>query len=162
MRKRSRYKPKGVRIDTMAFVQSGFKKFDDVSVSVDLRIKNHAALEALRTGTATRSDMDILIGQGNMAEAFSRLRPDLGADWALEIKTGQDALLAVIRRGIAAGDRFICRADELVAINLVTQIHDAQLDQVNVKDMELAMDIIGKDWRSGKCRAIVIKEPETA
>lgn len=161
MRKRSKYKPKGVRIDTMAFVQSGFKKFDDVSVSVDLRIKNHAALEALRTGTASRDDMDILIGQGNMAEAFSRLRPDLGADWAIEIRAGQDALLAVIRRGVAT-NRFICRVDELMAINLVAEIHDAQLDQVNVKDMELAMDIIGKDWRSGKCRAIVIKEPEAA
>jgi hypothetical protein len=162
MRKRSKYRPKGVRIDTMAYVQSGLKKFDDVSVAVTLRIKNHAAMEALRTGTATRNDIDVLIGQGNMAEAFSRLRPDLGADWAIEIRAGQDALLAVTRRGVHAGDRFVCRADELVAINLVTEIHDAQLDQVTVKDMELAMDIINKDWRSGKSRSIFIKEPETA
>ena len=162
MRKRSKYRPKGIRVDTMAYVQSGLKKFDDVPVALDLRIKNHAAMNALRTGTAARSDIDVLIGQGNMAEAFTRLRPDLGADWALEIKAGQDALLAVTRRGIAAGDRFICRADELVAINLVTEIHSVQLEQVNIKDMEMAMDIIDKDFRSGKCRAIVIKEPETA
>jgi len=160
MRKRSKYRPKGVRIDTMAYVQSGFKKFDEINVAVDLRIKNHAAMESLRTGIASRDEMDVLIGQGNMTEALSRLRPDLGADWAPEIKAGQDALLEVIRRGVAT-NKFICRADELVAINLVTQIHDAQLDQVNVKDLEMAMDIIGKDWRNGKCRPIIVKEPET-
>lgn len=161
MRKKSKYKPKGVRLDTMAFVQSGFKKFDDVSVAVDVRIKNHQAMEALRTGTATRHDMDILIEQGNMAEAFTRLRPDLGADWALEIRAGQDALLELTRRGVAI-NKFICRASELAAINLLMSIHDAQLDQVNVKDTELAMDIINKERRSGKCRPIVVRETEAA
>ena len=55
MRKRSKYRPKGVRIDTMAYVMSGIKKFDDVSISIDLRIKNHTALDLLCTGKSNKA-----------------------------------------------------------------------------------------------------------
>ena len=68
MRKKSKYRPKGVRLDNMTWVMSSIKPFDSVAVAVDLRIKNHAALEALRTGQATRNDIDILIGAFNMCE----------------------------------------------------------------------------------------------
>jgi len=151
---RKKYRPKGIRLDVMAYVQSGLKRFDDVSVAVDLRIKNHAAMEALRTGLANKDDIDILIGAFNMTEAFRRYKPELGLDWAKEIRAGQDALFEVGKRGAVSG-KFICKAEELVAMNLVMEIHDIQLSNVTVKDMEQAMDIISSDFRHRKARSIV-------
>lgn len=153
MRKRSKYTPKPVRMDTLSYVVSGMKKFDKISVAVDLRIRNHQALEALRLGNATREDIDILIGAFNMAEGFMRLRDEFGKDWTAEIRAGQDALLAVARRGLERGS-FVCRAEELTAILLLMELHDVQLDQATVKDMEQAMSVIASDFRNKRARPI--------
>ena len=157
MRKKSKYKPKGVRVDAVNWVLAGLKPFTSVSLSTDLRIKNHDAMDTLRRGDATRADIDVLIGTFNMCEAYMRLRPELGADWADEIKAGLDALHAVGKRGVESG-RFILKASELVAMNLVMEIHDAQLDNTTVKDMELAMDIVSAEYRAKRMRPIVEKE----
>ena len=97
--------------------------------------------------------MDVLISAFNMTEAYMKLRPDLGADWVNEIRQGQDALLMVAARGIDSG-RFVLKGQELVAMNLVMELHDAQLDQTNVRDMELAMDIIMKEYKHRKMRSV--------
>ena len=86
-----------------------------------------------------------------------RLRPELGVDWAEEIKQGQDALLAVARRGVDTG-RFILKASELKAMNLVMELHDAQLDQTNVRDLEKAMDLISLEFQKKLMRPVVDKE----
>ena len=153
MRKRSKYRPKGVLPDPMTWLLAGMKPFKEVPFSVDLRIKNHAAMDALRRGMATKDDIDVLISAFNMTEACMRLRPDLGADWADEIKTGLDALHAVAVRG-AKSLRFILKAQELVAMNLVMEIHDVQLDQTTVKDLEKAMDIVKEEYRLRKMRPV--------
>jgi hypothetical protein len=114
-------------------------------------------MDALRRGDATRADIDILIGTFNMAEAYMRLRPELGADWADEIKAGLDALHAVGKRGVESG-RFILKASELTAMNLVMEIHDAQLDNTTVNDMEKAMDIVTQEYRAKRMRPIVEKK----
>jgi len=157
VRKRSKYKPKGIRTDAVNWVLAGLKPFASVDVSTNLRIKNHDAMDTLRRGDATRADIDVLIGAFNMAEAYMRLRPELGADWAEEIQAGLDALHAVGKRGVESG-RFILKASELVAMNLVMEIHDAQLDNTTVKDMELAMDIVSAEYRAKRMRPIVEKE----
>lgn len=141
----------------MAYVLSGLKKFNNVSVAVDLRIKNHAAMDALRRGDATRDDIDVLIGAFNMCEAYIMLKPELGRDWHEEIAAGLDALHSVGKRGVEMG-RFILTAKELTAMNLVMEIHDAQLDQTTVRDMEQAMDIVNKEYRAKRMRPIVTKE----
>lgn len=148
-----KYKPKKNLIDPVTWVLAGIKPFKEVSASIDIRIKNHAAMDALRLGKATKADMDVLIGAFNMTEAYMKLRPDLGSDWAKEIGEGQDALLAVARRGVKSG-RFILKSQELVAMNLVMELHDAQLDQTTVRDMELAMDIIGNEYKARRMRAV--------
>jgi len=153
MRKRSKYRPKGVRLDTMEYVKSGIKSFDAVDVAVNLRIKNHLAIESLRLGQATESDIDALIGAFNMAEALCRLRKEFGRDWSGEIKEGQNALFAMSRRGVETGS-FVCKLDELSAMNLVMEIHDAQLDKATVKDLEMAIDIVQEEFRNKRMRAI--------
>jgi hypothetical protein len=59
----------------------------------------------------------------------------------------------VARRGVEA-NRFVLKAEELVAMNLVMELHDAQLDNTTVNDMEKAMDIVNQDHRHKKVRHI--------
>lgn len=158
MRKKSKYKPKGVRLDVMTWVTTGFKPLVDIPEDVDIRIKNHGAMDALRRGIATKTDIDILIGAFNMTEAYTAVHPKYGVDWAKEIRAGQDALYAVAQRGAKNNNRFILKAQELVAMNLVMEIHDAQLDQTTVRDMELAMDTIDKIYKLRTARPIIEKE----
>lgn len=150
---KKKYKPKKNLIDPVTWVLAGIKPFKDVPSSVDIRIRNHDAMDTLRRGEATRADIDVLIGAFNMVEAYTKLRPELGADWFKEIGEGQNALLMVARRGVASG-RFILKASELVAMNLLMEIHDTQLDQTTVRDMELAMDIVDKEFRARRMRAV--------
>jgi hypothetical protein len=137
----------------MSYIKSGMMSFDEIEVAVDLRIKNHLAMESLRLGQATTSDIDTLIGAFNMVEGLCRLRKDFGRDWANEIREGQDALLALSKRGVESG-RFICKANELVAMNFVMQVHDAQLDSATVKDLEMAIEVVNEDFRNKRMRAV--------
>ena len=152
MRKRSSYRPKGVRIDALAYVVSGFKPMASLSEATTLRIRNHAAVDALAKGAGTRQDINTVVEALNITEALAR--QNVGTDWAAEIKAGQDALLTLARRGLAAGDRYTFKPAELVAVNLAMEVHDAQLDAINVKQLEAAMHLVRRVQRSGGARAI--------
>jgi hypothetical protein len=151
MRKRSKYKPKGVRLDNMAWVQSGLRRVEDVSASATIKIRNHDAMNTLRLGNATKAEIDIIIAALNIAEALARR--GVGSDWLPELRTAQDALLTLARRGLTS--RFIVRADELTALNLAMEIHDAQLEAVTVKQLETAMEFVAETVRLKKARSIV-------
>ena len=161
MRKRSKYKPKGIRADALGYVLKGMQPFKTVEYSTVLRIRNHEAMDTLRKGDATITDIDVLIGAFNMCEAYTMLRSELGADWKEEIGAGLDALHAVGRRGVESG-RFILKANELTAMNLVMEIHDEQLNSTTVDDMERAMDIVTKEYRAKRMRPIITKEDKDA
>jgi hypothetical protein len=159
MRKRSKYRPKGVLPDPLSHVLTGLNRVGSIAAGTTLKIKNHDALNTVRQGTATRDDIDILIGALNMAEALSRMK--IGDDWKVEIRAAQDALFAVGSRGAETG-RFILRGPELISLNLGMEIHDAQLDACTISELEKAMDIVNNDIRNHKARPIVVKEKANA
>ena len=153
MRKRSKYKPKGVRLDATTYVLNGFRLVSTTGgAALDLKIKNHSALEALRTGQAKRYDIDSIISALNVSEALSRL--GIGHEYVDEIKQGQDALLELSRRGINRDDRFVAKASELMAINYGMMLHDAQLDITTIAQLEKALDIVTNEIKSRKARVI--------
>jgi hypothetical protein len=155
-RKKSKYKPKGVRLDATTWVINGFRNISETGDAVlHLKIKNHESLECLRKGEATRMDIDAIISAFNMAEALARMQ--IGDDYATEIKAGQDALLDVAKRGVNRDDRFVLKAAELSAINLVMEIHDAQLEITTIGELEKAMDIVAKEIRMRKARPVLEK-----
>ena len=154
MRKKSKYKPRQIKADAVTWVINGFRNISDTGdVVLNLKIKNHEAIESLRRGQATRNDLDILIGAFNVTEALARMK--IGDDYANEIKAGQDALLAIGKRGVSNNDRFILKALELTAINLTMEIHDAQLEVATIADLEKAMDIVTKEIKMRKARPII-------
>ena len=155
MRKRSSYKPRPIIMDTVGWVRAGFKKLTDLTDENFLvRSKNHAAMLAITTGVGTKDDADIMIAALNMTEALAKLR--IGDDWSTEIRAGQTALLGVCRRYMDLR-RFVFTGPELTAVNLAMQIHDAQLDDCTVQELERALEIVNKVKRSGL--AIQIGQP---
>lgn len=153
MRKRSKYRPKGVRLDNMTWVQAGLKKVDAIGAGTTLKIRNHDAMNNIRLGVATRQDIDAIIDAFNVAEALAKR--GVGADWAAEIRAAQDALLELARRGVERQYRFVVKAQELVAMNLGMEIHDAQLDAVTVRELEGAMNDVMENLKHKRMRAVV-------
>jgi len=156
MRKRSKYQPKGVRLDAVSWVINGMKP---VTVAKDeiltLRIKNHMALDVLRTGGGGKSDMDVVIAALNMTEALARLR--IGSELSDQIRAGQDALYALAQRGARLG-RFVFTGPELQAVNLAMEIHDAQLDVCTIAELEKAVEIVKQELRHKRMRVVEVKE----
>jgi hypothetical protein len=152
MRKRSKYRPKGLIYDTMLYVTGGMKVVGEISAGTTLKIKNHAALESVRCGTGTRDDIDVLIAAFNITEALAL--QSIGEDWKDEIRAAQDALLAVGRRGVETG-KFILRGPELTSFNLAMEIHDAQLDACTVAELEKAIAFVESIIRNKGARPII-------
>lgn len=161
MRKRSKYRPKVVLQSPLDFVLSGLKPVRDLpGVYVDVQLKNRQSLENVRTGVATKQDIDMLIGAFNITEALAVA--GFGGDWMDEIQRGQDALLTLSRRGVERNMSFIMTAKEWELMKLIIDLHEEQLRNVTVNDIEKAHDFVQKVIRLGKARAIVESRKEKA
>lgn len=156
MKKRSSYRPKGMRFDNLAWVLAGFKKVAEMDDNIVVRTGNHSAMRTLVEGKGTKEEVKVVINALNVTEALADVRSDLGADWRQEIHAAIDALVAMARRGEETG-RFVFRGPELTAINLAMEIHDAQLDQATVNEVAQAYKLIDKNMRSGKVIRVVEK-----
>ena len=153
MRKRSSYRPKGVRLDNMGYVLSGFQPVARTGdAAVTLKIKNHQALASMVSGTGNRDDIDILIAAMNVAEALA-ITAELGSEYRAEITAAQDAIYSMGQRGVAKS-RFLFTGPELTAMNLGMEIHDAQLDACTVGQLERALDFVARELRARRARAI--------
>lgn len=153
MRKKSKYKPRPVLRDCMAYIKTGFAPVREQSETLTLRMKNHASLEEITKGRATKAHVDIMIVALNMTEALAMVREDLGADWRTEIRAAQDALFAMAQRGVATG-RWLFTGPELTAVNLAMELHDAQLDACTVDELQKAIELSKRIIRAGKARVI--------
>jgi hypothetical protein len=153
MRKKSKYKPRPILRDCMAFIKTGFEPVRNQSETLTLRMKNHASLEEITKGRANKGHVDIMIVALNMTEALAMVREDLGADWRTEIRAAQDALFAMAQRGVATG-RWLFTGPELTAVNLAMEIHDAQLDACTVDELQKAIELSKRIIRAGKARVI--------
>jgi hypothetical protein len=155
MRKKSNYKPKGIRLDNLGWVSAGLRKVGNLPVAgVELKLKNHQALEAVLKGFATRDHIDVLIAAFNVSEALYYINPSLGKDWAQEIRDAQDAIYTMSRRGLSGGS-FVFNASEMAATKLAMSVHNQQLDDCTVRQMEQAIDYVLTRVRNKQARAIV-------
>lgn len=155
MRKKSSYKPRFVRKDIMSYVKAGFQTVANVpSAGSTLRIKNYDSLDNVLFGKATTEDVDILIACFNISEAIACLFPPKGGDWLQEIRAAQDAIFNMGKRGVS-GRNFAFTALELQAVRLAMQVHDQQLEEINVREMEQAMDYVAECIRLKKARPIM-------
>lgn len=155
MRKRSKYRPRQILVNPLGYVLESMTpvaKHDQYLV--ELKIKNHMAMSTLTKGLATRDDIDTLIATANITEALYRL--GFGKEYAEVVREGLDSLRAVGKRGVESG-KFILKPAEMNALNLMMELHDAQMDLITIKDMEKALNIVREEFRQRKMRPIVEK-----
>lgn len=155
MKKKSKYKPRGIRLDNLSWIVAGMKKVGALpTAGVALKLKNHEALDSILKGHGTKEHVDVLIAAVNMSEALIRIRDELGVDWKDEIRQAQDAIYTMGKRGFEK-NRFAFTGPEMTAVKLVMDLHDAQLDDCSVKELEQALFIVNEEIRMKKCRPIV-------
>jgi hypothetical protein len=152
MKKRSKYRPKGIIADPLSWVLSGMKTVSKVpEAGLNLTIKNHSALESAVKGVATKHEIDVLVGAINVAEALCIM--GIGEDWLQEVLAASNALHSMASRGVSE-NHFIFTGLEMTAVKMAMEIHDVQLENCTVKQLEKAVDIVNKTVAAGKARKI--------
>jgi len=154
VKKRSKYRPRKVFSDPVAWVINGFKPISSTGEAVNLKIKNHQALFDVTKGDGERQSVDILIAAMNMAEALHIINPELGKEYAPEIKAAQDAIFNMAKRGIEKG-KFLFTGLEMQAINAGMEIHDAQLDACSISELESAIKYVYEAIKHRRTRQIM-------
>ena len=136
MRKRSKYRPRRVLLDTMAFVQESLTpvaKHDNYLL--DLKIVNSMAMASLMKGTATKRDMDVLVAMSNIVEALYEL--GFGRQYQDVATEGRYAILSIVYRAVERL-RFVPAGEDIKRLNTLMELHDAQMDVITIADMERA------------------------
>lgn len=155
MRKRSKYRPKPIIQNPVAYAIESVTRLADHGEAINLKIKNHFALDELRRGQGTRQDFDVLVAAFNVTEALAKQK--LGDDWSEEIRAAQDALYTMGKRALAKDMKFVFTGPEIKAINLGMQIHDSQLDACTIGELEKAIAYVRECLRNKRARPIVEK-----
>jgi len=156
MKKQSKYKPKPVLLNPLAFVIESITPVAKHEGSLlTLKLKNHNALAMLVKGEARRKELDVLINALNTSEALVLM--GVGSEYADITKNGLEALLEVCKRGMKT-DRYILKAVEMHALVEAMQLHDEQLEIVTVGELDRSQRIVRDVLRSKK--AIVINDKE--
>lgn len=140
MRKRSKYRPKPMLVNPLGYVLESMKPvaYHDQYL-IDLKIKNNQAMVALLQGKATYDDMDMLIAMSNVTEALCQL--GFGDEHKGITVDGREAIIGIVHRSTNI-KRFTPTGLEIQALNLLMELHDAQMDVITIKDMERALDYI--------------------
>lgn len=158
MRKKSKYKPRGVILNPMAWVQEGFTPISEHGSSlVTMRIRNHDALASLTLGKAGAADINLLIAAINMTESLYRM--GVGREYKEEVKAGLAALRSVGGRFLRVG-KFVCEGDEVDALNVVMDLHDAQLEVITIRQLEKALLIVQDEIRNKRATPFMEKQDD--
>lgn len=139
MKKRSKYRPRRVLLDTMAFVQESLTpvaKHDNYLL--DLKIVNSMAMASLMKGTATKRDMDVLVAMSNIVEALYEL--GFGRQYQDVATEGRYAILSIVYRAVERL-RFVPTGEDVKRLNTLMELHDAQMDAIPIADMERAISL---------------------
>ena len=139
MKKRSKYRPRRVLLDTMAFVQESLTpvaKHDNYLL--DLKIVNSMAMASLMKGTATKRDMDVLVAMSNIVEALYEL--GFGRQYQDVATEGRYAILSIVYRAVERL-RFVPTGEDVKRLNTLMELHDAQMDAITIVDMERAISL---------------------
>jgi hypothetical protein len=144
VRKRSKYKPKGVRLDNMSWVRAGFKTVGSVpKAGTSVKLGNMAALDAIILGHGTGDHSHTMREAFDMAVCLPKINKKLGADWLLELKAAKDAAYAAHERGERTG-RFLFTGPEMQLIKAGIEIHTQQLEECTVQEMERALVLVAR------------------
>ena len=137
----------------MSYVKVGITPVADIGVAAtNLQMINRDALEEILKGRGTKWHVDTLIEVFNLCEAMAMMR--MGHDWMEEIHQGQDAILAMARRGLKTGS-FVFTGPEMAIAKTIMELHEEQLKQCTVNQLDDAMKLVKECKRLKKARKIL-------
>jgi hypothetical protein len=152
---RKAYKPRPVRLDNIKYVVDYVSPLVDYYDGRDgvlkLRIELHDAINNLRLGKGEHTDFNRLINATNVAEALVILK--VGDEHKSVVDDAQKALKTIGERAFNLKS-FTPKASELTAINLLAELHDAQLDVCTLEELDKASQLVRKIIASGKVQRI--------
>ena len=145
MSKRKAYRPKPVHGNPLTYMFSGLMRIDPHEL-VELRLKNLKAIVDVTTGQANCETWNKITGCVNISLILTEY--GIGQDYHDDLVAGREALISMGRRYLEH-DRFGFTGEELRTINLMMEIHDAQLEIARVIDIERAVMEIDRRLRLG-------------
>ena len=152
-KKKSKYRPRPLIYDTMNFVKVGITPVADIGEqATTLQMVNRDALEEILKGRGTKWHVDTLIEVFNLCEAMAMMR--MGHDWMEEIHEAQDAILSMARRGVKGGS-FVFTGPEMAIVKTIMELHEEQLKQCTVNQLDDAMRLVKECKRLKKARKIM-------
>lgn len=142
MRKKSKYKPRQVLQNPLGFVLENITPITQhEDYLLNLQLKNSSAMERLLKGKATKKDMNTLIAMSNITEALQMM--GFGTDYKEVAVDGREALIGIIMRAVKIL-RFTPTGKEIQSLNMLMELHDAQMDVITVKSMDEAINLAKK------------------
>ncbi len=157
---RKKYRPRAKLADPVAWVLEGFRRLTRDEV-LSTQTANHAALAALTQGAGTLEDWKVVTGALNMATVLDEQVYDAEYHEAM-----QEALQAHGRCGVRLHQcgRFGYSGLDLAAVNLAMEVHDVQLENTTVGEIEKALAEADRRHRTPKEHFTVrqMLEKETA
>jgi len=143
---RKKYRPRPVLQNPVGYVLESMMPLRNHDFPLlDLRIKNSEAMLSLMRGSATKAEIDKLVAMSNVTEALWQM--GFGKEYANVTIGGREALLSIVQRAVARG-KFIPTGPEINALNLLMELHDAQMEVITVKDMEEAVKRVEQQMRT--------------
>lgn len=112
---------------------------------IDLKLKHHMAMTLLMQGKAKKEEMNKLVAMSNVTAALWEM--GFGKDYPSIHLDGRDALLSVVNRAVTHGS-FTPTAAEITSLNMLMELHDAQMEVITVRDIENAVRLVEKKIRS--------------
>jgi hypothetical protein len=132
------YKPKGTCSNPLGiFGGMGDAHRDKLR---EIQTRNHLAMVDMAQGRGTREQWNRIVGAINVANVMCEM--GIGDEFRAATLAARDAMLAIGKRAVKNGDRFVFTGDELNAVNLALDCHDAQLENVRAIDIDRAADIV--------------------
>lgn len=148
MRKRSKYRRKGVLLNPVNYVLEGFAPMTShASQLLTLKLKNHEAMVMLFEGRAGPAQIGALVAMYNITEAL--LKMGFGTEYAHYVSTAQDTLINIVRRGYHE-NKFEPTQDEVTLLNQLMALHEAQMDIITVKELDIAIKTAHRELQSGR------------
>lgn len=142
VRKKSKYKPRQILQNPLGFVLENITPITQhKNYLVDLQLKNSSAMERLLKGKANKQDMNILIVMSNITEALQLM--GFGTEYKEVGVDGREALIGIIMRAVKIL-RFTPTGKEIQSLNMLMELHDAQMDVITVKSMDAAVGLAKK------------------
>lgn len=132
VRKRSAYRPRPTLLQKLV----NAAPIADAEILQTFKLRNHSSLTLLSKGQGGALEVSQVSNALAIAQALASI--GLGDEWSNQLLKAHTAVSALSARAATTG-KFVFTGPELTAVNLGMEVHDCQLDQCTVAQLEEAV-----------------------